>query len=70
MNFEIRSVNTRYKDGDVSGVQVVYSAKTDNRSINVNGNFELSAEEYENNEAIEQLEIMAKEHLLTEINAE
>ncbi|MFA1820545.1 hypothetical protein ACDX78_10240 [Virgibacillus oceani] len=69
MDFQIRSVNTKYKDGEVSGVQVVYSAKTENRSVNVNGNFELSAEEYENNEAIDQLEAMSKEHLLNEINA-
>lgn len=69
MKFEIRSVNTRYNDGVMTEVQVVYSAKNDDYTVNVNGNFTLTAEEYAGNEAIERLEQLAKQHLMDEISA-
>ena len=67
MTFEIRQVNTRYKDNAVDSVQVVYTARNNSRSVTINGNFELTAEEYEGNESISKLENMAKEHLLEEV---
>ncbi|WP_078597107.1 hypothetical protein [Evansella clarkii] len=69
MNFQIRSVNTRYdENNNVKSVQVAYAAKNEERTISVNGNLELSAEEYAGNESIEKLEEKAKNHLLNEIN--
>ena len=67
MTFEIRQVNTRYKDNAVYSVQAVYTARNNSRSVTINGNFELTAEEYEGNESISKLENMAKEHLLEEV---
>lgn len=69
MNFEIRSVNTRYEDGAVKSVHIAYAAKNASRSINVSGTLELSADEYAGNESIERLEELSKQHLLEEINA-
>lgn len=70
MKFEVRSVNTRYENGEVVSVQVNYYAKNETRSVSVNGYFELTAEEYAGNEAIERLEQLAKQHTLNEVNAE
>lgn len=70
MNFEIRSVNTKYNDGELTGVTVSYTARNEARSVSVNGNLELSAEAYKDNESISKLEELAKEHLLSEISAE
>ncbi|GAE32457.1 hypothetical protein [Halalkalibacter hemicellulosilyticus] len=68
MNFEVRSVNTRYSDGEMVSVQVSYAARNSDRSVSASGNLVLSAEEYEGNESIAQLEEIAKDHLLEEIN--
>lgn len=70
MNFEIRSVNTRYSEGQLSSVTVSYNARNENRSVSVNGNLDLTADEYKGNESIGRLEELAKEHLLNEISAE
>ncbi|WP_424475530.1 hypothetical protein [Oceanobacillus kimchii] len=66
MLFEIRSVNMRLSEGEVSGVQVVYSARNSDRSSTSNGNFDLTAEEYRGNEAIDRLKEMARDHLVAE----
>jgi len=70
MKFEIRQINARYSDGDLESVQVIYTSKNEERSVSINGNFNMTAEEYRDNEAIEQLEVLAKNHLLNEVNAE
>ncbi|MFA1818993.1 hypothetical protein ACDX78_02115 [Virgibacillus oceani] len=67
MQFEVRSINTRYKESQIDNVQVSYKANTESRSVNGNGNFNLSADEYEGNESIATLEQMAKQHLLDEV---
>lgn len=70
MKFEVRSVNMKYENNELVSVQVIYSARNETRTVSINGNFELTAEEYAGNEAIEQLEQLAKQHTLNEVNAE
>ncbi|SFL38691.1 hypothetical protein SAMN04487943_101293 [Gracilibacillus orientalis] len=70
MNFEIRAVNTKYDNGEVTGVKISYSAKNETRSVNVSGVFELTAAEYNDNSSIGALETKAQQHLLDEINAD
>jgi len=60
LNFEIRSIETRYKEGEIKKVQISYNTRNDNRTVSFNGNFEMSDEEYEENKAMERLEEMAK----------
>jgi hypothetical protein len=67
MKFEIRSINTRYKEGEIDNVQISYTARNQDRSISVNGNLVLSAEEYARDESIGRLEEEAKQHLLSEV---
>lgn len=67
MNFEVRSINTRYKDSQIENVQVSYRAQNEARSLNGNGNFTLSAEEYAGNESFATLEHMSKQHLLDKV---
>ena len=69
MKFEVRSVNMKYENNELVSVQVIYSARNEARTISINGNFELTAEEYAGNEAIERLEQLAKQHLMDEISA-
>lgn len=69
MNYEIRSVNMRYKDDEVETARVIYTARNKDRTVTINGNFDLTAVEYAKNEAVEQLEVMAKEHLMSEVSA-
>ncbi|MCT1575707.1 hypothetical protein M3E13_19510 [Oceanobacillus kimchii] len=64
MLFEVRSVNTAILNGEINGVQVVYSAKNESRSAVGNGNYDLTVEEYEGNEAISQLEEISRQKLL------
>ncbi|QGH35126.1 hypothetical protein GI584_14210 [Gracilibacillus salitolerans] len=68
MNFEIRAVNTKYDNDEVTSVKVSYSAKNESRSVSVSGVFELTAEEYNQNSSIDALETEAQQHLLGEIN--
>ena len=68
MKFEIRSVNTRYENGEVEAVGVNYQARNEDRTVNINGNFELSADDYNLNSSLPDLEKKAKEHLLNEID--
>jgi len=67
MKFEIRQINARYSDGELESVQVIYTSRNEERSVSINGNFNMTAEEYRDNEAIEQLEVLAKNHLLNEV---
>lgn len=70
MKFEVRSVNMKYENNELVSVQVIYSARNETKTVSINGNFELTAEEYTGNEVIEQLEHLAKQHTLNEVNAE
>ncbi|MFS0751750.1 hypothetical protein [Oceanobacillus sp. 1P07AA] len=45
-------------------MQVVYSARNEDRSVTMNGNFDLTSEEYSGNESIDRLKEMA--HLVAE----
>ncbi|GEM02975.1 hypothetical protein SAMN05421839_10583 [Halolactibacillus halophilus] len=70
MKFEIRSVNTRYSEGELVDVSLSYLGRDSERRVNVSGTFELTAEEYAGNEAIAQLEELSKNHALSVINGE
>ncbi|MGG3920344.1 hypothetical protein ABEV41_00090 [Geobacillus thermodenitrificans] len=52
MNIQITSINIRYENNELVGVQVYFTGNNEDRSINLNGYIPLTAEEYMGNEAI------------------
>lgn len=46
VNVQINSINIRYKDGQVSGVQVYFNGSNEDRSISLSGYVPLTAEEF------------------------
>jgi len=55
MNIQITNVNMRYAEGQLSGVQVYFSGKDQEQTINLTGHVPLTAEEYAGKESIEAL---------------
>ncbi|WP_018934547.1 hypothetical protein [Gracilibacillus lacisalsi] len=70
MNFEIRSVQTKYNEGEATSVRISYSAKNEDRSVSISGVYELTAEEFNQDGSFDTLEAKAQEHLLNEIGTE
>jgi hypothetical protein len=61
MNIQITSINIRYENNKVAGVQVYFTGNNEDRSINLNGYIPLTAEEYAGNEAIPTLVELVRE---------
>lgn len=70
MLFELRSTNMNYEDGKIKDVNVTYKAGEQNSdsNINITGEFKMTHDEYEGNEAIETLEDLSKEDFLGKID--
>lgn len=67
MSCEIRSANMVYEGRKIKHVDVVFSSNLDNRELNITGRYTITAEEYENNSTIVQLEELAKEYIREEV---
>lgn len=67
MSNEIRSTNMVYEGKKIKHVEVVFSSNLDNRELNITGRYTITAEEYENNSTIVQLEELAKEYIREEV---
>jgi len=63
---EIKSINMVYERESIRNVQVVFNSRNQDRDLSINGNFNLSEEEYENNSSFDQLEAYAKSYLRSE----
>ena len=72
MKIQITNVNMRYTDGEL--VQVQFSGNDEEHTVNINGYIPLTAEEYDGNESIANLEAVVRqsvaERLLDEVVAE
>lgn len=66
MDYEIRSTNMVYEGGEIKRVEVVFSSMLDNRELEVTGSYTITAEQYEENGTIAELEELAKEYLREE----
>ena len=67
MDFEIRNKNMHYENEEVKSVTVNFSAKTEDRSISLNGRFTMTADEYNKDSSISALNEKAKQHVLDEL---
>ena len=70
MNIQITSVHMRYADGQVESVQAHFTARDEDRTLNLNGHVPLTAEEYEGNENISALERIAQQYISEKLNAD
>lgn len=66
MDYEIRSTNMVYEGGEIKRVEVVFSSMLENRELEVTGSYTITAEQYEENRTIAELEELAKEYLREE----
>ena len=64
MNIQITSINIRYENNEVAGVQVYFTGNNEDRSINPNGYIPFTAEEYAGNEAISTLTEMVRQRVV------
>ncbi|MGJ9384246.1 hypothetical protein [Salipaludibacillus sp. CF4.18] len=69
MSIQIASINTKFGEGDITGVDVRFSFKTESRKIDSSIRVELSPEEYQGNESIDKLKAKLKEVLIEELTS-
>lgn len=62
MNVQINSVNIRYQDGQVYGLQVYFSGTNEDRSVNLNGYIPLDSNEF--NFDVEELQNVIKNKII------
>jgi hypothetical protein len=67
MNIQITSINIRYENNEVAGVQVYFTGNNEDRSINLNGYIPFTAEEYAGNEAIPALTEMVRQRVVDKL---
>lgn len=71
MKVQITSVNMKYDDdGDIESVKIHFYSNSHNRSVSLNGHFSLSGEDYKGNESVKDLEKLAKDHVVSELQKE
>lgn len=71
MNFKINSISFSYENNNPNGVTIQYTYHDDSSySVNGNGRFVLSNEDYDSDNSMVALENKSKEHLLSRINKE
>lgn len=63
LDYEIRSTNMVYEKNEIKSVQVIFRADITNRELNIRGNFEIDAEEYNQDPSVEALEEFAKDFI-------
>ncbi|WP_416149437.1 hypothetical protein ACM26V_00105 [Salipaludibacillus sp. HK11] len=63
-SIQITSINTKFRDGDLSGVDVRFGFKGLDGRVDSNTRIELKPEEYEGNEPISALENKVKSMLI------
>lgn len=64
MNIQITSVNMRYGEGALTGVQVHHNSHSADRTLNVNGLVALTVEEYQGNEELSVLNGIVKQKII------
>lgn len=67
MIIQITSVTMRYAEGIVESVQVHFTGRNEERSININGYIPLTSEEYEGNESVNALEGIVRQQVSEKI---
>lgn len=65
INIEVSSVNFNYSSGELKDINVVYSGNTDSYEHNINGNLEITNEEFEANSTHPELVKLIKAFLIT-----
>lgn len=68
MIFQITNVNMRYAEGELESVQVFFTGRNEDGSINISGYIPLSAEEYAGNESISNLTNLVKEKVIEKLS--
>jgi len=67
MNIQITSINIRYENNELVGVQVYFTGNNEDRSINLNGYIPLTAEEYTGNEAISKVTAIVRQRVVDKL---
>lgn len=68
MKFIINTIKPSYKNNSLEYAEVAFNAESEGGSVFASGNFQMSAEEYNQNATIEKLEDKAKDYVLSRIN--
>ncbi len=68
MIIQITNVSIKYTDGNVEGAQVYFNGYDQGRTLNVNGNFPLTKEEYVGNESIAALTTIVKQRVIEKLS--
>lgn len=68
MNFQITNVNMRYAENELESVQVYFTGRSDDSSIDISGYIPLTSEEYAGNESIPILSNLVKEKVMEKLN--
>lgn len=70
MTIQITATNIRYADGRVAAVQVHFTGRDEDQTINLNGYIPFTEAEYEGNEGMKKLVELVKGKLVQKIKGE
>jgi hypothetical protein len=68
MIIQVTNVNMRYAEGELDSVQVFFTGRNEDGSINISGYIPLSAEEYAGNESVPTLTALVKNKVIEKLS--